>query len=159
MSNYYDLIKKGLSGAVNVAAGAVSKAAEVAKDLAEDLTSVKALKDYKLAGHVATAGPGSTWKIYNAISKKPGVCACTAAVAPLQPLPQCPPTGWCMSAETQAYSVPLTFTRGSVHGCHMSCSAYALHTSGVMHGTCLLAAAVQVLCFQRQLCGCWTRSS
>jgi hypothetical protein len=74
MSNYYDLIKKGLSGAVNVAAGAVSKAAEVAKDLAEDLTSVKALKDYKLAGHVATAGPGSSWKIYNAISKKPGGC-------------------------------------------------------------------------------------
>ena len=72
MSNYYELIKKGLSSAANVTAAAVHKAAEVAKDLAEDLTSFKALKDYKLAGHIATAGPGNTWKIYSAVSKKPG---------------------------------------------------------------------------------------
>jgi hypothetical protein len=44
----------------------------VAKDLAEDLTSFKALKDYRLAGHVATAGPCGTWRIFLAISKKPG---------------------------------------------------------------------------------------
>lgn len=46
----YEKLKKGLTGAVTVAAGAVSKGLEVAKDLAEDLTSFKALKDYKLAG-------------------------------------------------------------------------------------------------------------
>jgi hypothetical protein len=46
----YEKLKKGLTGAVTVAAGAVSKGFEVAKDLAEDLTSFKALKDYKLAG-------------------------------------------------------------------------------------------------------------
>jgi hypothetical protein len=68
----YDKLKKGLTGAVTVAAGAVSKGLEVAKDLAEDLTSFKALKDYKLAGHVATAGPGGSWKIFSAVSKKPG---------------------------------------------------------------------------------------
>jgi hypothetical protein len=72
MSNYYELIKKGLSSAANVTAAAVHKAAEVAKDLAEDLTSFKALKDYRLAGHIATAGPGNTWKIFLAVSKKPG---------------------------------------------------------------------------------------
>lgn len=72
MSNYYERIRKGLTGAVNVAAGAVSRAAEVAKDLAEDLTSFKALKGYKLAGHVASAGPCSSWKIFMAVSTKPG---------------------------------------------------------------------------------------
>lgn len=46
----YEKLKKGFTGAVTVAAGAVSKGLEVAKDLAEDLTSFKALKDYKLAG-------------------------------------------------------------------------------------------------------------
>lgn len=48
----YEKLKKGFTGAVTVAAGAVSKGFEVAKDLAEDLTSFKALKDYKLAGAV-----------------------------------------------------------------------------------------------------------
>lgn len=68
----YKKLKKGLTGAVTVAAGAVSKGLEVAKDLAEDLTSFKALKDYKLAGHVATAGPGGCWRIFTAINKKTG---------------------------------------------------------------------------------------
>ncbi|KIY94415.1 hypothetical protein MNEG_13548, partial [Monoraphidium neglectum] len=68
----YDTIRKGLSSAARVAATAVGRAAEVAKDLAEDLTSFKALKDYRLAGHVATAGPCGTWRIFLAISKKPG---------------------------------------------------------------------------------------
>lgn len=96
----YAKLKKGLTGAVTVAAGAVSQGLEVAKNLAEDLTSFKALKDYKLAGnsagrcmegqctrtdrqqrmpctpchtgHVASAGPGGSWKIFSAINKKPG---------------------------------------------------------------------------------------
>lgn len=51
----YEKLKKGLTGAVTVAAGAVSKGLEVAKDLAEDLTSFKALKDYKLAGGLQPA--------------------------------------------------------------------------------------------------------
>lgn len=46
----YEKLKKGLTGAVTVAAGAVSQGLEVAKNLADDLTSFKALKDYKLAG-------------------------------------------------------------------------------------------------------------
>lgn len=75
MSNWQENLRKGLTGAVTVAAGAVSRAAEVAKDLAEDLTSFKALKDYKLAGHVATAGPGNTWRIFKAVNKKPGLLA------------------------------------------------------------------------------------
>jgi hypothetical protein len=48
----YEKLKKGLTGAVTVAAQGISKGFEVAKDLAEDLTSFKALKDYKLAGEV-----------------------------------------------------------------------------------------------------------
>lgn len=83
MANYYEKFKKGLTGAVTVAAGAVSRAAEVAKDLAEDLTSFKALKDYKLAGHVATTGPGGSWRIFKAVNKKPGmglICMQLAAV-------------------------------------------------------------------------------
>lgn len=32
----------------------------------------QALKDYKLAGHVATAGPGGCWRVFSAVNKKPG---------------------------------------------------------------------------------------
>lgn len=63
---------QGISSAARVAATAVGRAAEVAMDLAEDLTSFKALQHYKLAGHVATAGPCATWRIFMAVSKKPG---------------------------------------------------------------------------------------
>ncbi len=70
--NWQEQLKKGLHSAVNIAAATVKQAAEVARDLAEDLTSFRCLKDYKLAGHVATAGPCNTWKIFTAVSKKPG---------------------------------------------------------------------------------------
>lgn len=72
MNSYYEKIKQGLTGAVTVAAAAARQTAEVAKNLAEEITSFKALKDYKLAGHVATAGPGASWKIFHAVNKKPG---------------------------------------------------------------------------------------
>eukprot|EP00775_Hariotina_reticulata_P010443 gene10443-10601_t len=72
MNSYYEKIKQGLTGAVTVAAAAARQTAEVAKSLAEEITSFKALKDYKLAGHVATAGPGASWKIFHAVNKKPG---------------------------------------------------------------------------------------
>lgn len=66
-------LRKGIGAAVTVASSAVSKAAEAAKDLAEDLTSFKGLKDYRLTGHVASAGPGgAAWKIFSAVNKKPG---------------------------------------------------------------------------------------
>jgi hypothetical protein len=55
----YEKLKKGLTGAVTVAAGAVSQGLEVAKNLAEDLTSFKALKDYKLAGTSGPLQPGT----------------------------------------------------------------------------------------------------
>ncbi|KAF8073098.1 Scyl2 [Scenedesmus sp. PABB004] len=70
--DYVKRLKAGLTVAAGVAAGAVSRAAEVAKDLAEDLTAFRALKDYKLAGHVASAGPGGAWRVFAAVSKKPG---------------------------------------------------------------------------------------
>ncbi len=63
---------QGISSAARVAASAVGKAAEAAKDIAEDLTSFRALQDYTLAGHVATAGPCGAWRVFNAVSKKPG---------------------------------------------------------------------------------------
>lgn len=47
-SNYYEKLKKGLTTSLTVAAGAVSRAAEVAKDLAEDVLTLKCLKDYKV---------------------------------------------------------------------------------------------------------------
>jgi hypothetical protein len=72
MNSYYEKLKQGLTGAVTVAAAAARQTAEVAKNLAEEITSFKALKDYKLAGHVATAGPGGSWKIFHALNKKPG---------------------------------------------------------------------------------------
>lgn len=75
MSNYYEKFKKGLTTSLTVAAATVSRAAEAAKDIAEDVLSLRCLKDYKLAGHVATAGPGNTWKIFTAINKKPGEAA------------------------------------------------------------------------------------
>ncbi|WIA29467.1 hypothetical protein OEZ86_011968 [Tetradesmus obliquus] len=79
-SNYYEKLKKGLTTSLTVAAGAVSRAAEVAKDLAEDVLTLKCLKDYKLAGHVATAGPGNSWKIFAAVNKKPGAVFPEASV-------------------------------------------------------------------------------
>ncbi|WIA09380.1 hypothetical protein OEZ85_008786 [Tetradesmus obliquus] len=79
-SNYYEKLKKGLTTSLTVAAGAVSRAAEVAKDLAEDVLTLKCLKDYKLAGHVATAGPGNSWKISAAVNKKPGAVFPEASV-------------------------------------------------------------------------------
>ena len=88
-----------LSGAVTVAAGVASRAAEVAKDLAEEVTSFKCMKGYKLAGLVATAGPNSTWKIFHAVSTKPGVLcvralrsALFAARGARRAAPQSPPT-------------------------------------------------------------------
>jgi hypothetical protein len=51
-SNYYEKLKKGLTTSLTVAAGAVSRAAEVAKDLAEDVLTLKCLKDYKVHAHV-----------------------------------------------------------------------------------------------------------
>jgi hypothetical protein len=58
------------TSAAKVAGAVAAQAAVVAKDIAEDLTSFKALKDYKLAGHIATAGPNNCWKIFIAVSKK-----------------------------------------------------------------------------------------
>ena len=83
-------VREGPSGAVNVNAGAVSRAAEVAKDLAEDLTSFKALANYKLAGHVASAGPGGVWRVHAAVSKRPGAlllhcCCCSAGERGTEP--------------------------------------------------------------------------
>jgi ABC-type Fe3+ transport system substrate-binding protein len=72
---------QGISSAARVAATAVGRAAEAAKDLAEDLTSFKALKDYRLAGHVASAGPRGTWRVFAAVSKKPGAAAGSTARA------------------------------------------------------------------------------
>ncbi len=71
VANWGDL-KKAASSAVNIASNVAKQAAVVARDIADDLTSFKALKDYKLAGHVATAGPCNCWKIFVAVSKKPG---------------------------------------------------------------------------------------
>jgi hypothetical protein len=65
---------KTLTGVVNNAANVVSKAADAAKDLAEDsiaaASGTKALRDYRLLDQVAVAGPQGIWKIYAAKARK-----------------------------------------------------------------------------------------
>jgi len=170
MNSYYEKLKQGLTGAVTVAAAAARQTAEVAKNLAEEITSFKALKDYKLAGHVATAGPGGSWKIFHALNKKPGEHVWCLSASSYTELAQAKWHGlWVISgagphvlrhmsvvAEGRCYghctvclhapaSLPATAIQ-SLHWQHTA-SRYNSAESGVL----------QVPCLQRYQFGSWTR--